>query len=201
LERRPSSMETWYLRTPLTAKARLHKDAMLTPIVSSTSSFRLSSDGDSDHCPSDVSCEQHSPIGLNVHLVVTPPLSPLKGESAQRRTDYLGRRLPKYHDTTRLHAAYHYSKKPSAIYQSTSDRFGNAVSHATLGVKAGSNAALAAKERTPAFTGCLSTDRHGRCSTVSGRVASLWHMSASAMVPAQADGAFRRGTRTHAMRG
>ena len=200
MERHPS-MEKWYHRagvaTPLTAKARLHKDAILTPTISSMSSFRLSSEGDSDHCPSEVSCEQQlSPPGPNVHLVVAPPPSPLKEESAQRRMDYLGRRLPKYHDTTRLHAAYHYSKKPSAIYQSTSARFGNAVSHAALGVKAGSNAALAAKEPIPAFTGGLSTDRHGRCSTVAGRVASLWHMPASAMVPAQAEGAFRRETRT-----
>lgn len=92
------------------------------------------------------------------------------------RRDYLGRRIPKYHDTTRLHAAFHYSRQSGALFRDQTQRFGNGVDLASRGVMAGSNVALSAQNRTPGV-GMYAThrDARGRHNTIAGRAASMWH--------------------------
>lgn len=94
----------------------------------------------------------------------------------RRKVDYLGRKLPEYNDTTKLHAAQHYSQQANPQFRSTSDRFGNGVDLATRGVKTLSNVALSSRERTPGVGQYVAhLDRNGRQDTIAGRASTVWH--------------------------
>ena len=89
----------------------------------------------------------------------------------------MGRYLPRYHDTTRLHAAHHYSQQAIPIFRSTTERFGNGVDLANRGVKAGANVALSGRECTPGVgTYMVERDRLGRRNTMATRASTLWHV-------------------------
>jgi len=80
---------------------------------------------------------------------------------SHRARDYLGRKLPRHVDTTKLHAPALYTRQGSLIYRSNSARFGTAEEHASLGVQRSVNVHLMAKERMPCI-GMYDAHRHCR---------------------------------------
>jgi len=160
----------------MTPAAKAKRPAELTPTDLSSREW---SDAEDDDCGDFGESYTERAIDDAASHAPSRPPSPQSLELSareERKRDYLGRRLPRFQDKTRRHAAHHYSMQSTPVFRSTSDRFGSGVDHAGHGVPAGSNAALPARERTPGVGHyILNRDRFSRQVMIAARATTIWH--------------------------